>query len=77
MPSWPAVERDLVLYGAAGGVATITLNRPERLNSWTGRMNFAYRKAVAAACVLLIIVASGSCSCRSCWNRSSSREHWV
>lgn len=30
-------------------VATITLDRPDRLNAWTGRMHTEYRKAVAAA----------------------------
>ena len=39
----------VVLSAAAGGIATITLNRPDRLNAWTGRMHAAYRAAVAAA----------------------------
>jgi enoyl-CoA hydratase/carnithine racemase len=30
-------------YAAETGVATITLNRPERLNAWTGRMHTEYR----------------------------------
>lgn len=30
-------------YGVADGIATLTLNRPERLNSWTGRMHTEYR----------------------------------
>lgn len=30
-------------YGVANGIATLTLNRPERLNSWTGRMHTEYR----------------------------------
>jgi enoyl-CoA hydratase/carnithine racemase len=36
-------------YGVADRVATIALNRPERLNAWTGRMHAEYRRAVAAA----------------------------
>lgn len=39
----------VVLSGTADGIATITLNRPHRLNAWTGRMHAAYREAVAAA----------------------------
>jgi len=31
------------------GVATITLNRPERLNAWTGRMHTEYRWALTRA----------------------------
>ncbi len=33
----------------AEGVATVTLDRPDRLNAWTGRMELEYRAAVAAA----------------------------
>src|ERR687890_507726 len=33
----------------AEGVATITLDRPDRLNAWTGRMELEYRAAIAAA----------------------------
>ncbi len=39
----------VVLYEVADGVATVTLNRPERLNAWTGRMNHEYRNAMAEA----------------------------
>ena len=31
------------------GVATVTLDRPDRLNAWTGRMETEYRAAMAAA----------------------------
>src|SRR5262245_60626424 len=38
-----------ILYEAADGVATVTLNRPERLNAWTGTMAAEVRRALATA----------------------------
>jgi enoyl-CoA hydratase/carnithine racemase len=38
-----------ILYAASEGVATITLNRPERLNAWTGVMAGELRAALEAA----------------------------
>ena len=38
-----------ILYEVADPVATITLNRPDRLNAWTGRMTDEIRHAVAQA----------------------------
>jgi enoyl-CoA hydratase/carnithine racemase len=38
-----------VLYEAADGVALVTLNRPERGNAWTGRMETEYRRAMTSA----------------------------
>ena len=38
-----------VLYDVAEGVASVTLNRPDRLNAWTDRMAFEYRWCLAAA----------------------------
>ncbi|MDC1388221.1 enoyl-CoA hydratase [Acidimicrobiales bacterium] len=40
---------DVVLYETADGVATITLNRPDRLNAWTGQMGRAYFDALDRA----------------------------
>jgi len=35
-------DDDVVLWGEADGVATLTLNRPDRLNAWTGPMERRY-----------------------------------
>src|SRR4051794_15388921 len=43
------MELRAVRYETAAGVATITLNRPERLNAWTGRMAAEYRWCMATA----------------------------
>ncbi|MDG2111107.1 MAG: enoyl-CoA hydratase-related protein, partial [Actinomycetota bacterium] len=39
----------VVLYDEDDGVAIITLNRPERLNSWTGELGTAYFNALDRA----------------------------
>ena len=57
--------RDLKVtrYGAGEGVATITLDRPEELNSWTGRMNNEYRFLLDRACSdedVRVIVVTGA-----------------
>jgi enoyl-CoA hydratase/carnithine racemase len=43
------VERRVVDYDVSERIATVTLKRPERLNSWTGRMSLEYRSALAEA----------------------------
>ncbi len=43
------MEQRTVLYDVTDRVATLTLNRPERLNAWTGRMETEYRRALAEA----------------------------
>ncbi len=43
------MELRAVRYEVDRGVATITLNRPHRLNAWTGRMHTEYRWAIAQA----------------------------
>ncbi|HZE48707.1 MAG TPA: enoyl-CoA hydratase-related protein [Jatrophihabitantaceae bacterium] len=41
-----ACEFEQVDYGVADHVATVTLNRPDRRNAWTGRMAIEYRWAL-------------------------------
>ena len=43
------MELKVVRDGVADRVATITLNRPDRLNALTGRMHHEYRSAMAEA----------------------------
>lgn len=38
-----------ILFDVSEGIATITLNRPEKLNAWTARMDQEVRAAIAAA----------------------------
>ena len=46
----PSVEPlKVIRYDVAERVATITLDRPDRLNAWTGRMHTEYRSAIEAA----------------------------
>lgn len=40
--------QDLLIH-TADGVCTLTLNRPDKLNAWTGRMEAEFRAAVLAA----------------------------
>ena len=43
------MELKVVRYDVEGRIALITLNRPERLNAWTGRMHTEYRWALDRA----------------------------
>jgi enoyl-CoA hydratase/carnithine racemase len=43
------VERKVTTYEVADGVAVVTLNRPDRLNAWTARMEAEYRAALVEA----------------------------
>ena len=43
------VQLKATTYDVERRVATITLNRPERLNAWTGRMQAEYRACLARA----------------------------
>ena len=38
-----------ILYDVSEGVATITLNRPERLNAWTAVIEAELRQALEGA----------------------------
>ncbi|NQX90010.1 MAG: enoyl-CoA hydratase/isomerase family protein [Halioglobus sp.] len=38
-----------ILYAVDEGIATITLNRPHRMNAWTGRMHTEYRYVLQQA----------------------------
>jgi len=54
---------DVVLYEASDGIATITLNRPDRLNAWTGPMGRAYFDALDRAAddpSVRVIVVTGA-----------------
>lgn len=43
------MELKVTQYGVADEIATITLNRPQRMNAWTGRMDTEYRWLLAEA----------------------------
>ncbi len=65
----PAMELKVTTYEVAENVATITLNRPERLNSWTGRMHAEYRWCIAQAegdpavgCIVVTGAGRGFCA---------------
>lgn len=53
-------DDDVVLWDETGGVATLTLNRPERMNAWTGPMEARYfellQRAADAPSVRAIVV---------------------
>lgn len=54
---------DVVLYRAAGEIAMITLNRPDRLNAWTPELGSRYEEELRRACddpAIKAIVVTGS-----------------
>ena len=58
-----AMELKATTYGVEQRVATITLDRPERLNAWTGRMQTEYRWCLAEAASdeqVRVIVVTGA-----------------
>ncbi len=57
------MELKATLYELNDGIATITLNRPDRLNAWTGRMHTEYRWCLLQAesdSQVRIIVVTGA-----------------
>src|SRR5215470_14923542 len=57
-----------ILYDVADGIATITLNRPEKLNAWTLRMaaevrHAAFRADRDAAVRVIVITGAGKGYC--------------
>jgi enoyl-CoA hydratase/carnithine racemase len=56
-------ELKVTRYEVDGGVATVTLARPERLNAWTGRMHTEYRALLTRAAqdpAVRVIVVTGA-----------------
>lgn len=43
MPGDTSIELKATAMAAADGIGTLTLNRPHRMNAWTGRMHTEYR----------------------------------
>lgn len=57
------MDYEQILYDVSGHVATITLNRPERLNAWTGTMARELREAMHRAAeddAVRVIVLTGA-----------------
>jgi enoyl-CoA hydratase/carnithine racemase len=56
-------ELKVTRYATTDAVATITLDRPDRLNAWTGRMNTEYRSLLARASAdgaVRVVVVTGA-----------------
>jgi len=58
-----------VIYEVDEGIATVTLNRPDKLNAWTGTMDEEYRHALADAesrdevrCIIVTGAGKGFCA---------------
>lgn len=73
------MAEESVLYGVADGVATITLNRPDRLNSFNPEMHLALRAALQRAgeearAVLLTGAGRGFCAGQDLADRSVAAD---
>lgn len=71
------MELKVVRYQIADKVATITLNRPDRYNSWTGRMHAEYRWALAKAdsdrgIRVIVVTGAGNTFCVGADSRALS-----
>lgn len=71
------MELKVVHYEVSGRVATITLNRPDRLNSWTGRMHTEYRWALSEAdrdrsVRVIVVTGAGRAFCAGADSRALS-----
>lgn len=71
------MELKVVRYEVADKVAIVTLDRPERLNSWTGRMHAEYRWALAEAdgdrsVRVIVITGAGRAFCAGADSRALS-----
>ncbi len=49
MPADTALELKVTRYAVSNHIATVTLDRPARLNAWTGRMHHEYRWCIERA----------------------------
>ena len=63
------MDLKVTTYSVEENVATVTLNRPERLNSWTGRMHAEYRWCIDQAerdpevgCIIVTGAGRGFCA---------------
>ena len=73
------MAEESILYGLEDGVATITLNRPDRLNSFNPDMHLALREALASAAkearaVLLTGAGRGFCAGQDLSDRSVAAD---
>ncbi len=62
------MKRDTILIEQAEGLTTLTLNRPDKLNSFTAEMNLALRVALSearetAACRAILLTGAGRAFC--------------
>ena len=75
--SMAVMQLKVVRYGVSDRVATVTLDRPDRLNSWTGRMHAEYRWALAEAerdrsVRVIVVTGEGTAFCAGADSRALS-----